>query len=257
VSGDITETLIYAGILLVVGVYLFFLGFKIRHKKKLIENIPTSKIRSAAVGLIEIAGKAVCFGDLLKAPFAEVDCVYYRYRVQEQRGSGKNRHWVTIAKEETQGPFFVEDDTGKMLVMPQGAEFHLRIDQSYYNYTMLGQKSGRRDQFQTGLRNLGIDPKGLFGMNRVLRCDEVYLEPGDQVYIMGSAQPTILETTSAVAHENLMIAKGGGGEYFCISDRSEKELLRKMMWQMIGSLYGGPVMALAALAWLLAVGILK
>lgn len=250
------KTLIFCGVLFCLGAFLFFVGFKVRRKKKLIENIPTSKIRSAAVGLVEISGKAASFGDLLDAPFASSKCVYYRYRVQEQRGSGKNRHWVTIAKNETQGPFFVEDDTGKILVMPQGAEFHLHVDNTYYNYTLFGSKSDSRARFQAGLEKIQVNHKGLFGLNRQLRCTEIYIEPGDQIYVMGSAGPSALGGGSAVGHENLMISKGSG-PYFCISDKSEKELLKKLMWQMIGSLYGGPVMAVAALAWLLSAGILK
>jgi threonine/homoserine/homoserine lactone efflux protein len=41
------------------GVYLFYRGFRFLQRKRLILNTPASKIRSAAMGLVEINGLAV------------------------------------------------------------------------------------------------------------------------------------------------------------------------------------------------------
>ena len=40
------------------GVYLFYHGFQLLVRKRLIENTPSSKIRSAAMGLVELSGLA-------------------------------------------------------------------------------------------------------------------------------------------------------------------------------------------------------
>lgn len=40
------------------GIYLFYRGFTVLARKRLIQNIPRSTIRSAAIGQVELAGKA-------------------------------------------------------------------------------------------------------------------------------------------------------------------------------------------------------
>ena len=68
---------------LVIGIILFITGLKWFGYKRLIENIPTSKIRSIAMGLVEIFGKVVALeNNLLHSPFSNTDCVYYNYKIE-------------------------------------------------------------------------------------------------------------------------------------------------------------------------------
>ena len=79
------------------GTILFFSGFKRYKEKKLIENTPTSKIRSIAMGRVEIAGKVLADKNhLIKSPFSNNDCVYCKWTVEEYKRSGKNSSWVTV-----------------------------------------------------------------------------------------------------------------------------------------------------------------
>ena len=41
-----------------LGVHLFYRGFRLLARKRLIMNTPTAKIRSAAMGLVEVSGLA-------------------------------------------------------------------------------------------------------------------------------------------------------------------------------------------------------
>ncbi|MCS7105696.1 MAG: hypothetical protein NZ942_00010 [Candidatus Aenigmarchaeota archaeon] len=91
------------------GVSLFIHAFKTFKRKRLIEDIPTSKIRSIPMGLVEIYGEAIPAKDrIFKAPFTNKDCVYYRCIVQEERSSGKRRTWVTIKDEEKRDYFYLK-----------------------------------------------------------------------------------------------------------------------------------------------------
>ena len=73
-----------------VGIILFVKGFFWLRTKRMIENIPTSKIRSLAMGLVEIKGSVVAYKKpLLKSPFQGKPCVWFRYMIQEYRKSGK------------------------------------------------------------------------------------------------------------------------------------------------------------------------
>ena len=65
----------------VLGIIGFFKGFKLRKKKRLIENIPTSTVRGMAVGLVEVKGQAVEYKGTLKTPFAKADSVFFHYKI--------------------------------------------------------------------------------------------------------------------------------------------------------------------------------
>ena len=107
------------------GFGLFVYGWMVRQRKRLIENIPTSTIRSLALGLVEISGQAQPEESLLSSPFSELPCVFYSYAVEEHVGSGKHARWNTIAKGTSEQPFFVSDTTGQVLIVPLGAELIL------------------------------------------------------------------------------------------------------------------------------------
>src|SRR5579872_2382734 len=75
------------------GVYLFYRGFRLLQRKRLILNTPASKIRSASMGLVEISGQAT--GPyVVTSPLKQADCFYYRSIAWELRQEGKNRDWV-------------------------------------------------------------------------------------------------------------------------------------------------------------------
>lgn len=87
-------------------------------------GLATSKIRSMAMGLVELAGVAEK-AHPLKDPIYQQECAYFKVKVEEERGSGKHRRWVTIFNVDSSAvPFYVKDSTGKALVMPNGADLH-------------------------------------------------------------------------------------------------------------------------------------
>jgi hypothetical protein len=54
-----SQPLVWAALGIVVGPYWFYRGFRLLQRKRLILDIPRSTIRGAAVGAVEISGKAV------------------------------------------------------------------------------------------------------------------------------------------------------------------------------------------------------
>ena len=119
------QTLLYLAAGTVGGFGLFIYGWVLHQRKRLIESIPTSTIRSLALGLVEISGSAQPEEGLLSSPFSGLPCVFYSYAVEERVGSGKQARWETIAKGTSEQPFFVSDATGRVLVVPLGAELIL------------------------------------------------------------------------------------------------------------------------------------
>jgi len=110
-----------------LGMYLFYRGFRLLARKRLIMNTPTSKIRSAAMGLVEVSGLAT--GPFTTtAPLTGRPCYYYRTVAWQWKREGKNSRWVKVAEESFHLPFYLEDNTGRVLVNPQGAEIEMHCD---------------------------------------------------------------------------------------------------------------------------------
>ncbi len=79
-----TRILGYAGVGVIFGLILFFRGFKTMKRKKLMQSLPTSKIRSLAVGVSEIHRKVVpSKSGIIKSPFSNQDCVCARIIIEE------------------------------------------------------------------------------------------------------------------------------------------------------------------------------
>ncbi|MCK5581564.1 MAG: hypothetical protein KAJ18_09875 [Candidatus Omnitrophica bacterium] len=174
----------YAILGLFAGVGGFFWGFMRLRRKRLIENIPTSKIQSLAMGLVELTGKAKSKNPF-KSPFQSVDCVYYRYTVEKYVRRNKSSHWVTVAKgDSNHSPFILDDETGEVMVFPKHAE--LMIPKSYQFQTGWGR--GIPSNVEAFLQRNSIRYKGLFG-NHTLRFTEWIIVNHGQAYILGTATP--------------------------------------------------------------------
>jgi hypothetical protein len=100
------------------GLYLFYRGFLLLRRRRLILDTPFSKIRSAAMGMVEVSGLAV--GPYtMTAPITAKPCYFYRTQAWELKQRGKNKEWVQVAKECKHVPFFLDDNTGRVLVDPR------------------------------------------------------------------------------------------------------------------------------------------
>ena len=231
---------------LIAGAGMFYAGFRARQRYKIIERTPTSKVRSMAVGLVEVSGKVESAEILYQSPFAQAECVYYSYKVEERRRSGKSHKWVTIEQGETDSPFYLRDETGRVLVDPRGADCSLDTDHSYTMETFTS--SAQEVRFKAGLERIGISSTSFF-FERPLRATEIYISPGDSLFILGCATPRQQHGGSASNAENLVIGKGA--EWFSISERSEREMLSSLWWQMYGMIFGGPVLTVGCLWYLL------
>ena len=232
------QTLLYLAAGTVGGFGLFIYGWVLHQRKRLIESIPTSTIRSLALGLVEINGQAQPEEGLLSAPFSGLPCVFYSYAVEEHVGSGKHARWETVAKGTSEQPFFVSDTTGRVLVVPLGAELILP-DERIYRNDWFGELSSTTI---TGLNRLGISTERWIG-SKTLRCREAFIQPEEQVYVLGTA----LEQSGAkeLVESSARLYIGGSQDHeFIISDRSEKDLSSRLQWQMLA--YGAGGLALAA-----------
>lgn len=162
------------------GVYVFYRGFHLLQRKRLILNTPASKIRSAAMGLVEINGLAV--GPYtMTAPITGVPCYYFHTTAWQWQQRGKNSQWVKVADERLHVPFFLDDNTGRMLVDPQGAEmdihrdFHDEFGTSLFSSTM--EISSNISGF---LARHGVST------DKKIKVEEYCIKPKNSLFILGT-----------------------------------------------------------------------
>jgi hypothetical protein len=226
---------------LIAGIALFVMGFYFYKQKRLIQDTPTSKIRSLAMGLVEIVGRVVPLPHrVIKSPLTEKDCVYYRYTVEEYRRSGKHSHWVTIKKGERSEFFYLEDETGMVLIDPRGAKIKTIQDFECQSGFM-------KDPPLPVIRFLEANNlrfEGFLGANKTMRYKENYIAPNDTLYIMGTADKNQY-TSDSEADKGLkdtIIQKGNHEKMFYISDKQERDILRDYSINIGGGLIVGSLL---------------
>lgn len=110
---------------IIVGITLIYKGIDVYTKFKKVQNLATSKIRSVAIGLSEIKGKIV-YKDILKSPVNKNECAGYIINYVVERITPmpiKPRIVKYSDSDHKMGEFYVEDETGKILIKAQGQTF--------------------------------------------------------------------------------------------------------------------------------------
>ena len=162
------------------GVYLFYRGFRLLQRKRLILNTPASKIRSAAMGMVEINGLTVGPYTIL-APITGVPCYYFHTMAWQWQQEGRNSKWVKVADESLHVPFFLDDNIGRVLVNPQGAEMDIHRD--------------FHDEFSTGLFSSNFEmPPNIddflvrhgVSTDKKIKIDEYCIKPKNSLFVLGT-----------------------------------------------------------------------
>ena len=176
----INHLTILSSVAIAGGLYFFFVGFHLLARKRLLLTTPTSKIRSAALGLVEVNGMAA--GPYtMPAPITGKPCFLY-HTTAWQRRVGKEKDWEKVADETLHLPFFINDSTGQLLIEPLGADLDLHrdfreeYDTSFFS-SNLNNVSPRVSVF---LARHGIVP------SRHLRIEERLIKPEDALFIAGT-----------------------------------------------------------------------
>lgn len=225
----------------VIGITLIYGGTQRYLLAQKIKNTPTSKVRSAAVGLVELFGKAKC-KDAIDSPISKARSAYWRIKGEYYK-PGKHGGWRDIYNASSSAQFYLEDDTGKMLIEPKDGE--IDIPQDFFSNGRLSE-GGVLGMFKSKV----LDPKVLAFLAATpaanqafrnhsgydLRVTEWFIAEGDPLYVMGSAEP-VKGASSALAHENLIMKKGANVDIMYISDSGEKKVVDKVggsVWWMLG-----------------------
>jgi hypothetical protein len=146
-----------------------------------VANTPTAKVSSAAMGLVELEGRAVTQRPV-PAVVTGVPCVWWSMQVEvwQKRTSGRHRgsHWVQVmarsgGKVDT---LWLEDDTGRMPVWLRGADLLLSEDVW---------EKGKNELPPGGIQLLAGSAFDWAGTKRV-RVREQRMEADGHVYVLGT-----------------------------------------------------------------------
>lgn len=160
------------------GLYFFFVGFRLLARKRLLLSTPTSKIRSAALGLVEVNGSAV--GPYtMSAPITGKPCFLY-HTIAWQEREGKKQEWEKIADETLHVPFFIDDSTGQLLIEPLGADLDLHKDLREEYASLFFSSADVPPRVSVFLTRHDIVPA------RRLRIEERSIKPEDALFVAGS-----------------------------------------------------------------------
>lgn len=252
----------WASLALGAGPVLFWRSFRDLRMQRLIQDTPTSRIRSMSMGLVEINGEASPRSELT-APFSGRPCAYWQVDIATRtRRSG----WTVVHRNASGNPFFLRDETGVALVYPQGATARLnfQVEEECLGLSL-------PDVYAQYLNEQRPTGNALWRLGG-LRFRERVLEAGQRVYVLGSAMPrpqavTIsmdvedeLEATGtddrrarrvhSLDHETQAIIRRGENEStFIISQQSERDLTVQLGLRATARLIGGPALTLFGLAY--------
>jgi hypothetical protein len=172
--------LVWCAIGFCAGIGLFFYGFRLLLRRRLILDTPLSKIRSASMGMVEISGQAVGPYTMI-APITERPCYYHRTLVWEYKQHGKNKQWVKVVGECMHVPFFVDDNSGRLLIDPRGADLDLHRDfQEEFCDSLFTIKDPAPDNVHRFLSRHGIVT------GNKIKVEEYCIKPKNSLFILGT-----------------------------------------------------------------------
>jgi hypothetical protein len=169
--------LLHGVVFFFAGAGVFFLGFRLLSLRRKIMGLATSKIRSLAMGVVEICGTAQLDKIELRDPIFMEPCAYYKIEVEEYRSSGKSSSWRTVYRTDSNGrAFFCRDATGQVLIVPDKPQVEI------VPLTRESSVFGTNDE-DPAARFLRVHASG------TCRLKAHILRQGDPLYILGYAQP--------------------------------------------------------------------
>lgn len=230
----------------VLGLLCLVAGFRTGQRRRLIENLPTSKTTGVFIGLVELKGTAESIQPITSY-LANAACVHYQWRVEEHwsrtvtetytdkdgKRRTRTRHesgWKRVADGGEMIPFYLKDDCGTVQIQPTGANIE--------PVRMFSHTCGRLDPLYYG--------KGpawaVSHSDHRRRFWEDGIPLHSMLYVMGQAR----EREDVVAAE---IARDENAPMFLISTRSEDQVSSGMKWGERVWAFSGLLLAVGPVIW--------
>jgi hypothetical protein len=251
---------LFASLAFIAGPVLFARSFRDFRTQRLIQNTPTSRIRSMPMGLVEVQGGVVPRSTVM-APFSNRPCAYWEVDISTETRRGQ---WHVVHRNHSGHPFFLQDDTGVVMVLPSGADTRI-------NFGVEEECAGLSlpECYARYMRDENLALRDLWQLSS-MRFRERLLEEGQQVFVLGTAMPrsralTVGEgeelaatgTEDPQAHRlrelseqsSAVLRQGEIQDTFIISQQSQRDLTTSLSLRAIAELTGGPLLTLFGLGY--------
>ncbi len=167
---------------IVASVAGFVFAFIFFRRARIIEDTPTSKIRSAAQGYVELAGRGELMeGEPIIAPLTTTPCTWYRYKVEKIN----DRHSRVVASGSSDELFVLVGSTGRCVIDPEGATVACKTKKMWYEFSYPSQRNSHKSGSFLGR------------LSGRYRYTEERMHPGESLYAIG-----------------MFMSVGGGAESF-------------------------------------------
>jgi len=220
----------------VAALVCLIVAFRFFHKKRLIDDLPTSKVLGVFIGLVELKGTAESESPLTSR-LAGASCVLYEWHVDEHWSrtvtetyrdaqghmQTRTRHesgWKTVARGSDSAPFYLKDDTGIIRIQPEGAKIE---DKEVFDKTVT----------RTDALYFGKGPANeIANTDHRRRLQETAIQLHTPLYVVGQAR----QREDIVAAE---VANDKNNQLFITSTRTEKQVstgfgIWLWVWAVVG-----------------------
>jgi len=267
----IDQFLVYAAIVFFVGLYIFFKGFEIYRRYRILALTPGQPIGAVPMGIVQVHGKAR--GNLsVTSPITHAHCFLYEVKVRAKGDGGKDTS--RLASDLDSVPFYLEDRTGSVLVDPQGAELDLfptmsrtlRPERNFVFEVLRRLSRGREfapassisDEQLLAYAERFLARQELFGLtagvpvdlgSRVVRVEERCILPDHWYDVCGTCAEN---PTPKNEQDRNLIKKGQDEKTFLITWKTEKQEESTLKWRAMKYVFGGAALSIVCLGIILA-----
>lgn len=121
------------------GGWGFARGFRWWRWARLIEDTPTSRVKSAAQGYVELVGTGRMMpGPQVIAPLSKRPCTWWSFTIERRSRNRKgNTEWKTVNRGASDSLFQLEDGSGRCIIDPDGAEVLPGVRDTWYGDSSL------------------------------------------------------------------------------------------------------------------------
>ncbi|MFH1094865.1 MAG: LemA family protein [Candidatus Micrarchaeota archaeon] len=248
------------------GLGVYYHGLNLYRIYSLIQYTPTSKAVSLAPGISEAQGPAQPHDRLKTAPYGLKPCVFYWTRIYKWSGYGKHRRRDLVKVLKSNDCFDIVDETGAITIRPSKipgghgeweGDIYLKRDvnarvvpsrNSLFGVMgrimaiLMGREPPKPPEPKSGSDKgrmramLASYCPDLLEYRDQVDVEETYIEPGDLIYVLGTARPK-----EAQNPDDLEIAYEPTNKIFCVSDGSEKNTKRSALLNAFLLGFIGPI----------------
>ncbi len=188
IHADQAGIIFFLGLMIILCAVSLYAIFRFFHRYRMIADTPTSRIRSAHQGYVELEGEGrLMQGQPIISPLSKKKCLWYKFKIEERVREydigPSNMHalsktsWETVNSGTSDNLFLLIDETGTCVVDPEDATVTPSFSKTWY---------GEREYQVTDITSAD----GILGLLKVgnrnkYRFTEQRIDIGDYLYVLG------------------------------------------------------------------------